>query len=56
MILGLCAPLFALLYFHYLKMKYMMSNFTKEAFTNLDEALKKYLPGFIYNSLISFLK
>lgn len=54
--LQMCAPLFVLFYFHYIKMKYMASHFVKEQFYNLDALLANLLPNFLYRLAIVPIK
>lgn len=51
------APIFPIFYWQYIRIKYVVSGFTKKSFILLDQRLlKRVIPAFLYNSVFTRLK
>ena len=54
---GRLAPIFPIFFWQYLRIKHVVSSFTQLSFQALDtQLLRRFLPGFIYNTVILFVK
>lgn len=56
-LIGRIAPIFPIFFWQYIRIKYVVSNFTQVSFRTLDtRILKRFLPAFIYGTMIEALK
>ena len=55
--IGRIAPIFPIFFWQYIRIKYVVSNFTQVTFRSFDSGvLKRIIPGFIYANTIELVK